>query len=147
MLEEIDIEILKFINQNKEVHISEILKKFPENDFSTLFRIEKLEQQEFKNMDSIFSEPIKNSSFILSKYKEDLENLDELGNCETIKLHIYFLTDYGKTFLQNHSFKVKKQKKDFFKQFLLEIMRSIFCPLIVAFLTTLLTLWLKRFLI
>ena len=38
MLEEIDIEILKFINQFGKVSKDKILTTFPENQFSTSFR-------------------------------------------------------------------------------------------------------------
>ena len=38
-MEEIDIQILKYINKYGELHIDEILKKFPDNEYSTEYRI------------------------------------------------------------------------------------------------------------
>ena len=141
MLEEIDIEILKFINQFGEVSKDEILNAFPENKFSTSYRISYLEEKEYKDSAYNLKIPIPNTNYIESLY-DYVKN--EHHTTESVKLDIYYLTDLGKTFLQDHNLKIKKQKKDFFKQFLFEIMRSIFCPLIVALLTTLITLFINQ---
>ena len=141
MLEEIDIEILKFINQFGEVSKDKILNAFPENKFSTSYRISYLEEKEYKDSAYNLKIPISNTNYIESLY-DYVKN--EHHATESVKLDIYYLTDLGKTFLQDHNLKVKKQKKDFFKQFLFEIMRSIFCPLIVALLTTLITLFINQ---
>ena len=141
MLEEIDIEILKFINQFGEVSKDKILNAFPENKFSTSYRISYLEEKEYKDSAYNLKIPIRNTNYIESLY-DYVKN--EHHATESVKLDIYYLTDLGKTFLQDHNLKVKKQKKDFFKQFLFEIMRSIFCPLIVALLTTLITLFINQ---
>ena len=45
MLEEIDIEILKFINKFGKVSKDSILNAFPESKFSTSFRISYLEEK------------------------------------------------------------------------------------------------------
>ena len=141
MLEEIDIEILKFINQFGEVSKDKILNAFPENKFSTSYRISYLEEKEYKDSAYNLKIPIPNTNYIESLY-DYVKN--EHHATESVKLDIYYLTDLGETFLQDHNLKVKKQKKDFFKQFLFEIMRSIFCPLIVALLTTLITLFINQ---
>lgn len=141
MLEEIDIEILKFINQFGEVSKDKILNAFPENKFSTSYRISYLEEKEYKDSAYNLKIPIPNTNYIESLY-DYVKN--EHHTTESVKLDIYYLTDLGKTFLQDYNLKVKKQKKDFFKQFLFEIMRSIFCPLIVALLTTLITLFINQ---
>ena len=141
MLEEIDIEILKFINQFGEVSKDKILNAFPENKFSTSYRISYLEEKEYKDSAYNLKIPIPNTNYIESLY-DYVKN--EHHATESVKLDIHYLTDLGKTFLQDHNLKVKKQKKDFFKQFLFEIMRSIFCPLIVALLTTLITLFINQ---
>ena len=141
MLEEIDIEILKFINQFGEVSKDKILNAFPENKFSTSYRISYLEEKEYKDSAYNLKIPIPNTNYIESLY-DYVKN--EHHATESVKLDIYYLTDLGKTFLQDHNLKVKKQNKDFFKQFLFEIMRSIFCPLIVALLTTLITLFINQ---
>ena len=141
MLEEIDIEILKFINQFGEVSKDKILNAFPENKFSTSYRISYLEEKEYKDSAYNLKIPIPNTNYIESLY-DYVKN--EHHATESVKLDIYYLTDLGKTFLQDHNLKVNKQKKDFFKQFLFEIMRSIFCPLIVALLTTLITLFINQ---
>ena len=141
MLEEIDIEILKFINQFGEVSKDKILNAFPENKFSTSYRISYLEEKEYKDSAYNLKIPIPNTNYIESLY-DYVKN--EHHATESVKLDIYYLADLGKTFLQDHNLKVNKQKKDFFKQFLFEIMRSIFCPLIVALLTTLITLFINQ---
>ena len=141
MLEEIDIEILKFINQFGEVSKDKILNAFPENKFSTSYSISYLEEKEYKDSAYNLKIPIPNTNYIESLY--DYVTNEHYAT-ESVKLDIYYLTDLGKTFLQDHNLKVKKQKKDFFKQFLFEIMRSIFCPLIVALLTTLITLFINQ---
>ena len=141
MLEEIAIEILKFINQFGEESKDKILNAFPENKFSTSYRISYLEEKEYKDSAYNLKIPIPNTNYIESLY-DYVKN--EHHATESVKLDIYYLTDLGKTFLQDHNLKVKKQKKDFFKQFLFEIMRSIFCPLIVALLTTLITLFINQ---
>ena len=41
-LDKIDILILKFINKYSNISKSEILNKFPENNYSTMYRMEKL---------------------------------------------------------------------------------------------------------
>ena len=141
MLEEIDIEILNFIYKQGKVSKNDILKRFPESEFTTSLRLKQLEEKDYKHIGMSIQIPIENTSYILS-VKEYFTN--SLNERDYRKLDIYYLSDLGKMFIQDHFRKVKKQKKIFLKQFLLEIMRSIFCPLIVALLTTLITLWFKN---
>ncbi len=64
MLEEIDIEILKFINQFGEVSKDKILNAFPENKFSTSYRISYLEEKEYKDSAYNLKIPIPNTNDI-----------------------------------------------------------------------------------
>ena len=107
MLEEIDIEILKFINQFGEVSKDKILNAFPENKFSTSYRISYLEEKEYKDSAYNLKIPIPNTNYIESLY-DYVKN--EHHTTESVKLDIYYLTDLGKTFLQDHNLKVKKQR-------------------------------------
>lgn len=133
MLDNTDMQILKFIYKKGKVHKNEILKKFPENKCVTSYRIQKLEQQEFYG----FREPIENSSYILSEY-EDYDINNDSG--KDLKLYIYYLTDYGKVTVQNNKFKFKL----FLYSLLINSMKSIFCPIIVSVIITLLTLWINK---
>ena len=137
MLSDIDIKILKYIYKNNKVHKYDILKKFPQEKYSTNLRLKEMEEEDFE----IYA-PFESSKYIISEY-EIIQDINGINTWH--KLDIYYLTDYGKKFIQDHCQNVKNIKKDFWIKFLLEFMRSVFCPLIVAFITTLLTLYGKKF--
>lgn len=137
MLSDIDIKILKFIYESNKVYKYDILKKFPQGKYSTNLRLKEMEEEDFE----IYAH-LESKKYIISEYKifQDINGVNTWH-----KLDIYYLTDYGKKFIQDYYQDVKNIKKDFWTKFLLEFMRSVFCPLIVAFLTTLLTLYAKKF--
>lgn len=139
MLEEIDIEILKFINQFDNVPKDKILDVFPENKFSTSFRISYLEEKEYKTSEYGFKFPIENTNYIESLY-ECVE--DENGMTNSIKLDIYYLTDLGKSFIQNHIRESINKRKAIRQEFFKSILQNVFCPIIVSVITTLITYWL-----
>ncbi len=141
MLEEIDIEILKFINKFGKVSKDSILNTFPESKFSTSFRISYLEEPEYKNLQFGLKIPIENTSYIKSIY-EHIK--DEHGGSYTNKLEIYYLTDLGKAFIQNYIRESTNKRKEFRQDFFKSILQNIFCPIIVSVITTLLTYWIAK---
>lgn len=141
MLEEIDIEILKFINQFGKVSKDTILNTFPENKFSTSFRISYLEEPEYKNLQFGLKIPIENTSYIKSIYEHVK---DEHGCSYANKLEIYYLTDLGKAFIQNYIRESINKRKEFRQDFFKSILQNIFCPIIVSVITTLLTYWITK---
>nr|DAR72663.1 MAG TPA: Toxin Fst, type I toxin-antitoxin system [Caudoviricetes sp.] len=141
MLEEIDIEILKFINKFGKVSKDSILNAFPESKFSTSFRISYLEEPEYKNLQFGLKIPIENTSYIKSIY-EHIK--DEHGGSYTNKLEIYHLTDLGKAFIQNYIRESINKRKEFRQDFFKSILQNIFCPIIVSVITTLLTYWITK---
>lgn len=110
MLEEIDIEILNFIYKQGKVSKNDILKRFPESEFTTSLRLKQLEEKDYKHIGMSIQIPIENTSYILS-VKEYFTN--SLNERDYRKLDIYYLSDLGKMFIQDHFHKVKKQKKFF----------------------------------
>lgn len=127
MLSEIDIEILNFIYKNNEVHISKILENFPEYLYSTSFRLIQLKGIEYRYNENIRMKiPVENNAYLNSESD------------------IYFLTKLGKTFVENHNRFIKNKKIDFRKQFALELMRSVLFPIIVSFITALITIYINK---
>ena len=141
MLEEIDIEILKFINQFGEVSKDKILNAFPENKFSTSYRISYLEEKEYKDSAYNLKIPIPNTNYIESIYEHVK---DEHGCSYANKLEIYYLTDLGKAFIQNYIRESINKRKEFRQDFFKSILQNIFCPIIVSVITTLLTYWITK---
>ena len=141
MLKEIDIEILKFINQFGKVPKDKILNAFPESKFSTSFRMSYLEEKEYKPSEYGFRFPIENTNYIESLYKH-VE--DEHGMSSSIKLDIYYLTDLGKSFIQNHIRESINKRKAIRQEFFKSILQNVFCSIIVSVITTLLTYWLTK---
>jgi len=141
MLEEIDIEILKFINQFGKVSKDKILTTFPENQFSTSFRMSYLEEKEYNISSHGFRFPIENTNYIESLYEY---TEDENGMANSIKLDIYYLTDLGKSFIQNHMRESINKRKAIRQEFFKSILQNIFCPIIVSVITTLLTYWITK---
>ena len=138
MLEEIDVEILKFINRFGKVSKDAILNTFPENKFSTSFRIGYLEEPEYKDLQFGLKIPIENTSYIKSIYEH---TKDKHGGSYANKLEIYYLTDLGKAFIQNYIRESINKRKEFRRDFFKSILQNIFCPIIVSVITTLLTFW------
>lgn len=137
-LDKIDILILKFINKYSDISKSEILNKFPENNYSTMYRMEKLLKKEYRVAvrDIVF--PIENSSYINEIYETSTD--ENTGISKNKPLSIYIITDLGKSTLQNLNFEKKENFKTNFYKFFLEFMRSIVCPIIVAIITTLIAI-------
>ena len=137
-LDKIDILILKFINKYSDISKSEILNKFPENNYSTMYRMEKLLKKEYRVAvrDIVF--PIENSNYIEEIYETSTD--ETTGISKNKPLSIYIITDLGKSTLQNLNFEKKENFKTNFYKFFLEFMRAIVCPIIVAIITTLIAI-------
>lgn len=124
MLEKQDYKILKYMSQFDKIHIDKILEKFPESKYSTRFRIEKLSKVKYSN--SGF--PLSNNSYISELCVNDDE--DPFGNLAYTD--VYELTELGYAELQDY-------KSQFWDYWLKEIVKSIAFPIIVSFVTALIT--------
>ena len=91
MLEEIDIEILNFIYKQGKVSKNDILKRFPESEFTTSLRLKQLEEKDYKHIGMSIQIPIENTSYILS-VKEYFTN--SLNERDYRKLDIYYLRPF-----------------------------------------------------
>ena len=100
-----------------------------------------LEKKEYNISSHGFRFPIENTNYIESLYKY-VE--DENGMADSIKLDIYYLTDLGKSFIQNHIRESINKRKAIRQEFFKSILQNIFCPIIVSVITTLLTYWITK---
>lgn len=128
MLEHIDIKILKYICKNEPVHMEDILKKFPDKKFSTNFRLQNLKTGKYTSSGRFL---IENTSYIIEEY--------DFIKGDAIPLNTYVSTELGKKFLQDSKIEDVKNTKEYFKKLIIEIMRSILFPLLVALVTAYLT--------
>lgn len=116
----IDIKILIFFYKKQEMTLSEILKKFPEKKYATTARLDYLSECGY--------------------IEEDKEwQSDEVLTLILNSTGKFSITELGKKTVQDIKMsKIESIKRNVYT-FFIEIMRSIFCPIIVAFLTALLT--------
>lgn len=85
------------------------------------------------NSDNLInSDEIRNLFHNINELEEDLSFLHSLDLIDHDYHWNYVLTSKGRTYY-----------KDLFLQYFFATTKSIFCPIIVAFVTTLITLWLK----
>lgn len=115
----VDFKILNFINKSKFETKTNILKKFPDFYYQTEYRLERLSKQEYEEPLVGVHLPVDNSSYLLFDSSNDT----------------YELTSFGKSELYNY-------KKSFAYFWFVESVRSVVAPIIVAFLTTIITLFL-----
>ena len=116
-LEPKDIEILNYSNQYPEITIDQLLNKFPESEFSTTFRVQRLSSPEFDDSSS-FRMAIPNSNY-LQQIFHDKEN--KYHHTEIVPSGIYYITNLGKSFLQTYNQKSASSKKEKRKDFLLRV--------------------------
>ena len=135
-MEEIDIQILKYINKHGELHIDEILKKFPDDEYSTEYRISELSRYEVHSQIPV---AIPNTSYILNK---SIKYKDECGTTRFKKTNIYYLTELGKTVIQDLKVEENRKKKEKIYNIVMELMRSVFFPLIVSVISSFITTYL-----
>lgn len=126
MLEKQDYKILRHIARFEKVHISEILSQFPENQYATQYRLNKLSKIKYSGGGI----PIPDSSYIVEVYEEYLS----YGITDFRHTGEYRITALGRAELQDKN----ARDFDFWRK---EFMRSIFFPMLVAALTTVITIW------
>lgn len=105
-LTEIDFQILDFIKKHNSVHIKDILLKFPDNKYSTKYKIELLSQQEKHSSGFYYLE---NTSYIKMNYEH---YTNSLGETSLKELDTYYITEKGKVVLQEYKIKTIKLKKE-----------------------------------
>ena len=135
-MEEIDIQILKYINKYGELHIDEILKKFPDNEYSTEYRISEVSRYEVHSKIPV---AIPNTSYILNK---SIKYKDACGTTRFKKTNIYYLTELGKTVIQDLKVEENRKKKEKIYNVFMELMRSFFFPLVVSVASSFITAYL-----
>lgn len=109
-----DYEILRYINKFDSVSKEQIMKRFKNKIESIEYRLARLSQGDFHEKNH-FSMPIPNSSYIIVKDKDN-----------------YYISSLGKKVLQDY----QKQKKSDSKNLWL---KNAWIPIIVAFVTTVIT--------
>ena len=119
----IDIEILKYIYKNEPIHKSNILKKFPEKKYYTEYRLKTMTDRSESGFHYICEE----------------HDFDAIANKST-PLRTFYLSDEGKKHLLDieRAKNLKKLESGF--NLLKEAMRSVLCPIFVAFVTAYLTM-------
>lgn len=129
-MNEIDIEILKFIYKYGEIHLDKILEKFPEERYSTSYRLGKLSEAERHPK---FKMPIPNTSYLLNK-SEIYKN--ENNRTQIRKLDIYSLTQLGNSFIQDIIRETRNKRIDTTQKIIIWFLNSFLFPILVALLTS-----------
>lgn len=104
-LTSIDYEILELINAHPSISANDILVKFPDNIYSTKYRIELLCKSKVHS-NEIF--PLENTSYITENY---IARDTELGITRDF-LGTYIITNYGKKMLSAHNEVLSEKKKN-----------------------------------
>lgn len=124
----IDYRILEFINKfSVPVHVDEILSKFPDNKFSTNYRLELLREME-RHPSGHFC--LENTSYIELNYSPT-EYVD--GTAYSDCLNTYNITEKGKVALQEYKILVKSERLKTFKH---SFLYPISSAIITAYITT-----------
>lgn len=129
-MDNIDFSILEYIYEHGNIHLTDILNRFPEEKFSTKYRLEILSERK-KHSSGYFY--LENSSYIEIQYscrETDLGNVYDSTD-------IYFITEKGKVALQEHKISIKNEKIYTFKHsFLYPILSAVIAACITAYITT-----------
>lgn len=107
-----DFIILNYIAINGKSYESEILTQYPDDDFATKGRLKSL---------------------------RDKKLIDRFPKMTTINHNpptFYVITSLGKKIVQDYLFTIQENRKITVNQWIFEMIRSIFCPIIVAILTS-----------
>lgn len=128
----IDYEILEFINRfSQPIHINKILDKFPDNKFSTKYRLKLLNDKEKHHSGHFYLE---NTSYITLNY---FSYKNEHGITYQECLNTYSITEKGKITLQEYKIFIKNEKLKTFKHsFLYPISSAIITAILTAYITT-----------
>ena len=119
-LTEADIEILKFLEKHEHASLDLIKRELPKV-VSIEYRVELLSEREYSA--GTF---ITNSCYIAQDYSETDGFLGQ------VPLGTYCITDFGRKSLQDYQHQAKLHKKELW-------LKNAWIPIIVAFVTTLLT--------
>jgi len=128
-LTKIDFEILAVINKFEPISIKGIKNKIATAD-SLEYRLEVMEKQEYKHSLRAY---LPNSSLVSQKYKITTDN-DGYDTLEP--LGIYEITDLGRKVLQDYITQERTNRKNLW-------LKNAWIPMLVAFVTTLITIALK----
>lgn len=109
-----DFEILNYISKFNKVEEPQLLKIFQDSQFATKGRLKYLKSEK-----------------LIDKFPK----MRVLG-ADDNKPDYYIITEIGKRSVQDYIINKKELRKKFFKSLITELMRSIFCPIIVALLTS-----------
>ena len=143
-MNDIDFLILKYISKFDSVHIDDILNKFPDNKFSTRYRLELLSEMEKHSSGHFYLE---NTSYIKLNY---INCEDGFGGTVSKSTNTYSITQKGKVALQEYKLSQNKISKDKRKDFILKVLPIIISTLallksfdkeIISLWTRLMQLW------
>ena len=129
-MDDIDFSILEYIYKHGNIHLNDILNKFPDEKFSTKYRLEILSERK-KHSSGYFY--LENSSYIEMQYSCKKTDLGDVYD----STDIYFITEKGKVALQEHKISIKNKKIYTFKHsFLYPILSAVITAIITAYITT-----------
>lgn len=109
-----NIKILKYIKRKDSATKEQILKRFPDNEHQTIYRLEQMSTSKL-------------TPYLNQSYKQLPK--DKYGNIKIIYTGNYTLTKYGYTYLEDY---VLFERRDVIK----EIVRSFLFPSLVAFIVS-----------
>lgn len=138
-MSDIDFSILEYINNFDFVHIDDILNKFPDDKFSTKYRLEVLSKAEKHPSGHFYLE---NTSYIELNY---IYHTDEYGGTFSESDNTYSITEKGKLALQEYRLSQNKISKDKRKEFILKILPIIISTiaLLKSFDKEIISLWIR----
>lgn len=124
-LTEMDFQILKYINEFSSVHRSDIEQHFNEEKNVIDYRLSKL-----ANTNYVCSAAVPNSSYIIEEFEPITDDYEQIPK----SLNRFHISEFGKTALQEHLHVSQAQRKEF-------LLKSIFTPIIVSFVTACISLY------
>ena len=143
-MNDIDFLILEYISKFDSIHTNEILNKFPDNKFSTKYRLKLLSEMEKHSSGHLYLE---NTSYIELNY---VTCEDGFGGTVSKTTDTYSITQKGKVALQEYKLSQNKISKDKRKDFILKVLPIIISTLallksfdkeIISLWTRLMQLW------
>ena len=130
-MSDIDFSILEYINNFDFVHIDDILNKFPDDKFSTKYRLEVLSKAEKHPSEHFYLE---NTSYIELNY---IYHTDKYGGTFSESDNTYSITEKGKLALQEYKYSIKNNKIYTFKHsFLYPIISAIITAMVTTYITS-----------
>ena len=126
-MNDIDFLILEYISKFDSIHTNEILNKFPDNKFSTKYRLELLSEMK-KHSSGYFY--LENTSYIKLNY---INCEDGFGGTVSKSTNTYSITRKGKVALQEYKSSIKNQR---IKTFKYSFLYPISSAIITAYITT-----------